>query len=69
MIESECNATTQSLAASNGNLLFPTINGIAEINPEKILANNFKPPVYVKQLMVDNEPVDLSKKAYFPTGC
>jgi signal transduction histidine kinase/ligand-binding sensor domain-containing protein len=65
MIESECNATTQSLAASNGNLLFPTINGIAEINPEKILANNFKPPVYVKQLMVDNEPVDLSKKLTF----
>jgi ligand-binding sensor domain-containing protein/signal transduction histidine kinase len=68
MIVSECNPTTQSLKAINGNLIFPTVNGIAQINPSNILSNNYKPPVKINSLLVDNTPVEIQNKQIFKPG-
>jgi signal transduction histidine kinase/ligand-binding sensor domain-containing protein len=68
MSESECNPTTQSLKANNGLLLFPTIDGIAEIDPSNIPLNNYKPPVIIKQLEVDNELADIYGRLVFEPG-
>jgi ligand-binding sensor domain-containing protein/signal transduction histidine kinase len=59
MVESECNPTTQSIKSVNGLLLFPTINGIAQINPSKILINNYIPPVIIEELIIDNQQADI----------
>lgn len=65
MFESECNPTAQSLVASNGQLLFPTINGIATIDPQKIPSNNFIPPVIIKSVVTDKETVKLGADLQF----
>ncbi len=65
MVESECNPTTQSLKASNGLLLFPTINGIATINPATIPSNNFIPPVIIKEIVTDKGIVEPGSNIQF----
>jgi ligand-binding sensor domain-containing protein/signal transduction histidine kinase len=53
MNQSECNPTTKSVKASNGTLLFPTIDGVAQIDPMYIPVNNYYPPVIVEDLITD----------------
>ena len=55
----ECNATASYLKTTNGLLWFPTISGLAMLNPEDIPINTYIPPVYINNLIVDNLSVPL----------
>ncbi len=68
MKESECNSSSQSVKSSNGNILFPTIDGIAQINPNKIPVNTFIPPVIIEGLTIDNTPVNIHDKIIIDPG-
>ncbi|MBN2893183.1 MAG: SpoIIE family protein phosphatase [Bacteroidales bacterium] len=57
LIESECNSTAISIKSEDGKLWFPTLNGFAMIDPEKILVNDYIPPVYIDKILVDNKEV------------
>ncbi|MFH1000722.1 MAG: SpoIIE family protein phosphatase, partial [Bacteroidota bacterium] len=60
MKQSQCNATSRSLKASDGSLWIPTITGLIRVDPKRILNNQIKPPVYIEKLIIDNDAVDLS---------
>lgn len=57
MNQSECNPTTKSLSSSDGTFLFPTIDGIAQIDPKYIPVNNYYPPVIVEEVVTDKETI------------
>ncbi len=61
MRSEECNGGIQPAGyrTRDGRLWFPTIDGLAMIDPEKILVNNEAPPVLIEKLIVDNEAVKL----------
>ncbi|MHC1702443.1 MAG: two-component regulator propeller domain-containing protein [Tenuifilaceae bacterium] len=65
---SECNPTAQSLKARDGSLLFPTIDGIAQIDPSSIPFNNFIPPVIIEDLIVDNVKINKNNYIEFQPG-
>jgi len=68
MQESECNAATQSLKAKDGSLLFPTIDGIAKISPTHIPVNNFIPPVFIENLTVNRDELDIHQPIIISPG-
>jgi len=41
----------------NGNLAFGGVNGLNIFNPKEILAKNYKPPVFITNILVGNLPV------------
>jgi serine phosphatase RsbU (regulator of sigma subunit)/ligand-binding sensor domain-containing protein len=53
--EPECNATSKALIDDAGHLWFPTVNGVASLDPRNLLANLAAPPVYVQGLWVDGD--------------
>jgi len=68
MNQSECNPTTQVLKSSDGKLYFPTLDGIAMIDPLNMMYNNYIPPVYIENLSTDNHLVNLSTNVVFKPG-
>ena len=68
MKQSECNPTAQVLKCSDGKLLFPTLDGIALIDPVNVMYNNYIPPVVIENLKVDNRYVDISIENSFKPG-
>jgi ligand-binding sensor domain-containing protein len=68
MNQSECNPTAQVLKSSDGKLYFPTLDGIAMIDPLNMMYNNYIPPVYIETLSADNQLIDLSTYAAFKPG-
>jgi len=67
---SECNGGFQGtvLKDSKGNLWFATIDGIAYVNPKKLKASNYFPPVYVTRILCNFEPVEVSSEVRAPLG-
>lgn len=57
MAEEQCTGATQSLKSQDGKLWFPTLNGVAMIDPSRIRTNTLPPPVRITELIVDNEHV------------
>jgi len=68
MKQSECNPTAQVLKCSNGKLFFPTLDGIAIIDPLNVMYNNYIPPVVIENLKVDNRFVNVSDVSVFSPG-
>src|SRR5204862_4549865 len=58
MRKAECNGGYQSAGckARDGTLWFPTIDGLATIDPERILTNPTTPPIYIEHVLVDRQP-------------
>ncbi len=52
--QAECNSTAKSIKTQNGKLWFPTLDGVAMINPKKIPHNSYVPPIYIAELYIDN---------------
>ncbi|MFV0389436.1 MAG: two-component regulator propeller domain-containing protein [Pyrinomonadaceae bacterium] len=46
---------------SNGELWFPTQEGVAVIDPNKIAVNEFPPPVHIEEILVNNNEI----KSYY----
>jgi len=52
----------------DGRLWFPTVKGLAVIDPMNLKINQVLPPVRIEQIIADNKPIDTSKKADLPSG-
>jgi signal transduction histidine kinase/ligand-binding sensor domain-containing protein len=68
MLHEECNANALSLKASDSSLLFPTIEGVVQVNPGKKIQNTKVPNVIIENLFINNEPVDLHQPIIIPPG-
>ncbi|MCD4792399.1 MAG: response regulator [Bacteroidales bacterium] len=68
IIQSECTSTSMSLKGSDGTLWFPTINGITMINPNNLILNDYIPPVYIEELLVNNSPVNINESIIIKPG-
>jgi len=62
---SECNGGNQSAGckAQDGSLWFPTMKGIAVIDPENIVINTKLPVVTIEKVIVDNRVIDFYGEA------
>lgn len=59
MLNAECNGGRwpAGVASSDGNLLFPTQDGVALIDPNTVPINSQPPPVLIETFLVDRLPV------------
>ena len=66
----ECNGAHQPAGwkGHDGRLWFPTIRGVVNINPQKILINKLKPPVVIEQFVVDGKQVAPVPDLALPPG-
>lgn len=70
LLETECNGGQQpaGIKASDGRLWFPTQNGVAVIDPEKIKVNPIPPPVEIETAAVDNKAVGVNETINIAPG-
>ena len=61
MPSSECSSgkSPAGFKARDGKLWFPTIGGVAVIDPTLVRFNNKPPPVVIEEMHVDNQPVEI----------
>jgi ligand-binding sensor domain-containing protein/signal transduction histidine kinase len=52
----------------DGKLWFPTIKGVAMIDPERIKVNEQAPPVVIEQIRIDDQSIAPSEKIALPPG-
>jgi response regulator RpfG family c-di-GMP phosphodiesterase/ligand-binding sensor domain-containing protein len=66
----ECNGGGQPAGwrARDGRLLFPTVHGIAVIDPAHIRRNALPPPVHIEEVLVNHRPVDPRLPLELPPG-
>ncbi len=64
----ECNGGFQpaGVKASDGKLYFPTIRGVAVVDPSKLYENSIAPVVHIEKVSVDRTPVEIEKNIEFP---
>ena len=53
---------------SDGKLWFPTIKGVAMIDPERIKTNAQAPPVVIEQIRINDQPIPLRDRIELPPG-
>jgi ligand-binding sensor domain-containing protein/signal transduction histidine kinase len=53
---------------SDGKLWFPTIRGVAMIDPERIKTNSQPPPVVIEQIRIDDQAIAPSDRVELPPG-
>jgi ligand-binding sensor domain-containing protein/AraC-like DNA-binding protein len=65
MKSTECNGAVQpsSWRSEDGRLWFPTIRGLAVLDPGNIYENKLPPPVQIKQILVDEKPMTFSNNS------
>ncbi|MCH9650068.1 MAG: diguanylate cyclase [Deltaproteobacteria bacterium] len=68
MESSECNGGTQPAGwkSRDGRLWFPTIKGLAMIDPERLKLTSVAPPVILEKLVVDGNEVPLESRVVLP---
>ena len=66
----ECNGGFQPAGwkSKDGRLWFPTIRGVAVIDPENIKVNRQPPPVLIEELFADGKPIELGKPLSLSPG-
>ena len=68
MVDRQCTGATKFLRASNGELWFPTLGGVAVLDPENQWKNTRPPPVAISGLTVDHQPIDLREEVELEPG-
>jgi ligand-binding sensor domain-containing protein/signal transduction histidine kinase len=70
MRSAECNGAHQPAGwkARDGRLWFPTIKGVAAIDPGTFAVNEVPPPVVLEQLLVNDKPVPTTGDVEVPAG-
>ncbi|HYK88178.1 MAG TPA: response regulator, partial [Acidobacteriota bacterium] len=70
MANSECNGSSQPAGsrAHDGTLMFPTMGGVALVNPAELKPNNLPPSVILEEVLVDGQPIDFSGRVEVPPG-
>jgi signal transduction histidine kinase/ligand-binding sensor domain-containing protein len=63
MLNTECNGGRQpsAIADKDGRIWFPTLEGVAIVNPDNLTTNQVAPQVQIESVSVDRESVDLNK--------
>lgn len=63
MPSSECNGGRwpAGVKTRDGKLWFPTMGGVAMIDPAQVKANTQPPPVVLEELRINNQPVELER--------
>jgi signal transduction histidine kinase/ligand-binding sensor domain-containing protein/DNA-binding response OmpR family regulator len=70
MKSAECNGSSQPAGwrSRDGSLWFPTLKGVAVVNPRSIEINRLIPPVLVESVLVDQRPISLAQQVSLPPG-
>ena len=68
MQQDECNATAQSIKATDGSILFSTIDGVEIINPSLNSINQTIPNVIIEKLKVNGIPVKIKNNIQISPG-
>ena len=70
MLNVECNGGMwpAGIKAADGRLWFPTQDGVAVIDPQKVRTNPQPPPVVIEAALVDRVPVSLQGPLRIPPG-
>jgi len=70
MQSSECNGGNQPAGwkSRDGKLWFPTLKGMAMIDPANIKINELPPPVVIERVLIDNESIDLNRYSKLSPG-
>ncbi len=70
MGSTECNGSSQPAGwkTHDGTLMFPTIKGIASVNPAAMTNNPLPPPVIIETVLVNRRPVELADMRNLPHG-
>ncbi len=66
----ECNGGFQPAGwrTKDGRLCFPTMRGLAIVNPSHLVKNKLAPPVVLERVLVDNKDLSLGKPLVLPPG-
>ena len=66
----ECNGGSQPAGwkTTDGKLCFPTVKGVAIIDPKTIRLNTIPPPVVIERALVDNQLMNPGEKTDLPPG-
>lgn len=66
----ECNGGFQPAAwrTRDGRLCFPTMRGLAIVNPSNLVKNQLPPPVVLERVLVDNKNLSFKKPLVLPPG-
>lgn len=69
MRNAECNGglSPAGIRASDGKLWFPTQDGVAIVDPERVTVNLRPPPVVIESISLDREPVVVDKVIRVPS--
>lgn len=57
MLSRECTGATKVFTSATGNIWIPTSKGISVVDPGNIYVNKKIPPVYIKSIVLDDQPV------------
>jgi len=70
MPSAECHGGSQpsGLRTPDGRLWFPTLEGVAVVDPAHLGVNTEPPPVVIEEALVDREPFDLRGRMSVPPG-
>jgi signal transduction histidine kinase/ligand-binding sensor domain-containing protein len=70
MLNPECNGGCwpTGVKTHDGRLWFPTQDGVAIINPERVLDNTSPPPVAIEAFLLDGQPLSLNSPVRVPPG-
>jgi len=70
MISAECNGGNQpaGMLARDGTLWFPTIKGVAVVDPEIILWNPLPPPVVIERVVINGTSYPHQQECLVPPG-
>lgn len=70
LLTRECSGGTQSSVCrtSDGRLWFATVNGLGEVDPNRLRVNNHPPPVVIEKVVMDAKPVWLNREIFLPRG-
>ena len=70
MRSSECNGSSQPAGWKTraGILMFPTLKGVAVVNPGALKANTVAPPVLIERIIFDRNPVASGNQIAVPPG-
>jgi signal transduction histidine kinase/ligand-binding sensor domain-containing protein len=70
MLNSECNGGRQpaGIKARDGKLWFPTLDGVAVIDPSAVPVNTQPPPVAIEEAALDREDISVKQPITAPPG-
>lgn len=63
MLSTECNGGRQpsAIKTEDGKIWFPTLQGVAIVDPNAIKSNPLPPPIEIESVLIDREKVDFTK--------